>query len=228
MIHIIEGNVGQGKTYLLSKTMLLILRRNKKWLESKKTKHIRYVVTNMQVSEWVLEHYGEYVKSWTGLEDLVTLRECDVIFDDMSTYLDAQEWANIPMTVKHWLRLHEHYGCDIYGNAQDFNTIYKSVRQLTTSLKRVRKIFGSRRPCVTKPGVDKVFGIMISREVDGAEFEQEKEDRKMTGFPTFHTIKKSVCSLFNTSQDLEAGKYPPLDHIERTCIECAFIKTIHR
>lgn len=230
MIHIIEGNPGNGKTYLQSKLMLWILQRNRKWFKTGKTKMRRIVAHSHPISKGIEEEYYEYLKSWDGLEQLVGLREVDVFFDDMSLALDSREWANVPMTVKDWMRLHEHYGCDLYGNAQDFNAIDKSVRMLTTTLKRTFKIVGSKRPCKSKPPVKRIWGLFVTREVEGTEFEKEKQDRRMVGFPTFHRLEKKICEIFNTQEELSRGKYPPLDHIERVCLvdSCQHIKIIHR
>ncbi len=228
MIHILEGNVGQGKTYLQSKLMLQVLARNKKWYEKGITKIKRIVAHSHPINTDIVETYKDYLLQWQGLEQLVVLRETDIFFDDMSLALDSREWANVPSSVKDWLRLHEHYGCDVFGNAQDFNAIDKSVRMLTTTLKRTYKIFGSRRPYKTKPPVKKIWGMIMTREVDGKAFEKEKDDRKAIGFPNFHKITKANCAIFNTQEELIRGKYPPLDHIERECMTCLQLKVIHR
>lgn len=228
MIHIIEGNPGNGKTYLQNKLMLYILKRNRKWWQEKKIKRLRFVAHSHPLSAKIQKEFKGYLYQWNGLEQLVQLRECDVFFDDMSLSLDSREWANVPMTFKDWLRLHEHYGVDIYGNAQDFNTIDKSVRMLTTTLKRSWKIFGSRRPALSKPSSNRVFGLFMTRDVDDSEFDEEKQDRKTSGFPKFHLLRKHICDMYNTQEDLVRGKYPPLDHVERVCLTCNQTKVIHR
>lgn len=227
MITIWEGGVGQGKTYMTSMDALWLLKRNMKW-HTKRNLPIRYVYSNIKLSPEIEDKYKSYIKYWTDLSELVNIREADIVFDDMATYLDSQEWANIPLSIKHWLRLHEHYGCNIYGNAQDFNTIYKSVRQITSTLKRVFKLFGSHRPSKTKPPVKFIWGFIISRHVDNSEFEKEKDDRKTIGWPMFHFIRRSKCNIFDTTQDLNSQNWPPLQHIERQCIECSATKIIHR
>lgn len=220
MIIIYDGNTGQGKTYLTSLETLRLLRRNKHWYDSKRTKIRRKVATNLTLAPDIIKAYADYIVYWQDMEQLVGLRQCDVIFDDMSAYLDSQRWADTPMSVKRWLRLHEHYGCDIYGNAQDFLTIDPSVRRLTYEVLHVSKIAGSRRPSATKPLVRHIWGILMVRRVKSEEMDKEKIKRTYEGLPRIEFIRKKVCAVFDTTQDLQVGEYPPLHHIMRRCLEC--------
>jgi len=173
MIHIWEGNTGQGKSYMSATDTLYLLQRNKKWYETKKTSIKRMVATNMAINKELQNAYKDYVLQWSELDQLINLRECDVIFDDMATYLDSQRWTDTPMSVKRWLRLHEHYGCDIYGNAQDFLTIDPSVRRLTGTVTRVTKVIGSRRPSATKPKVRFIWGMLFLRQITKENMEKD-------------------------------------------------------
>ncbi len=226
MIFIWDGNTGQGKTYMSSLDTMRLLQRNKYWFEKKKTKVKRTLATNIALSEKVLEEYDGYIKYWTDLEQLVNMRESDVIFDDMASYLDSQRWADTPMSVKRWLRLHEHFGCDIYGNAQDFKTIDPSVRRLTTELYRVQKIFGSRRPSATKPVVKRIWGIILIKQVRLEDYAKENSERNFVGWPKFQSIKRKICNVFDTTQELQQSEWPPLHHIERSCLETGCEKVV--
>jgi len=227
MIHIYDGNTGQGKTYMTGMETLRLLHRNKKWYETKKTKTPRTVATNMALSLAIQNQYKGYISFWTDMEQLVSLRQCDVIFDDMATYLDSQRWTETPLSVKRWLRLHEHYGCDIYGNAQDFLTIDPSVRRLTGRVDHVSKIIGSRRPSATKPEVKRIWGVLTVRRVKTEEMDKEKIKRTYEGLPRIEFIKRKICDVFDTAQDIQMGEYPPLQHIERGCNHCGELKIKH-
>jgi len=219
MIEIYEGNTGQGKTYYLSMKLLELAQRNKRWFQKKRTKEVRKIATNIAVADWVKKKYPDIIY-WTDLDELVNLRQTDVIFDDMATYLDSQRWTDTPMSVRRWLRLHEHYGCDIYGNAQDFLTIDISVRRLVGELYRITKIIGSRRPYATKPTVKFIWGVLFIRQVDPKQQNKENADRQYIGWPRIEFIHKEVCKVFDTTQDIEAGEFPPLHHVARTCLTC--------
>ncbi len=227
MIFLFEGNTGQGKTYMTSVNTLLLLQRNRKWKEKGKTKTTRKLATNMKLSKEVEEEYGDKIVYWTELEQLIGLRECDVIFDDMASYLDSQRWVDTPMSVKKWLRLHEHYGCDIYGNAQDFLTIDISVRRLCTRISRINKFIGSRRPSATKPDVKYIWGIFVIREIDIQKYKTETQEKPYLGWPKIEFIKRRYCNTFDTTQDITTSEWPPLQHIERNCLQCSHVKTRH-
>jgi len=219
MIKIYEGNTGQGKSYMLSLHVMKLLKRNARWFKRKKTKELRRVATNMSVSNSIVQKFPNGIVYWNDLEQLTGLRECDVIFDDMATYLDSQRWSETPNSVKRWLRLHEHYGCDIYGNAQDFLTIDPSVRRLTSTLHRVTKVFGSRRPSATKPRVRKIWGILFIREVDKSQRDIDDTKRHYKGLFRLEFLKKDICKVFDTTQDMIAGEYPPVHAIVRECVD---------
>jgi len=227
MISLFVGNTGQGKTYMTALTALDLLKRNANWYEKKKTKIRRRVATNLSLSTALKTKYADYIYEWNDMEQLVCLRECDVIFDDMSTYLDSQRWLDTPMSVKRWLRFHEHYGCDIYGNAQDFLTVDPSVRRLTYSVMHVGKLIGSRRPSATKPEVKRIWGVLMIREVAEELFDKEKLKYEYKGIPKVEFIRKKICRVFDTMQDLEVGEYPGLNHIERSCGSCGKIVVKH-
>lgn len=228
MIFLYEGNTGQGKTYMTSVNTLLLLERNKRWYEKKKTKELRLLATNMKLSEEVEANYPKQILYWTELEQLIRLKECDVIFDDMASYLDSQRWTDTPTSVKRWLRLHEHYGCDIYGNAQDFLTIDIAVRRLCTSISRIHKFVGSRRPSATKPEIRWIWGILVIREIEIQKYKNETQEKPYIGFPKIEFIRRKYCKTFDTKQDIKQSDYPPLHHIERSCDTCNKITVIHR
>jgi len=228
MIHIYDGNPGQGKTYMLALETLRLIKRNHSWWINKKIKNPRLIVTNMALSGQLVAKYGYMIRYWQDLKQLVGVREADVIFDDMSTYLDGQRWLDTPTKVKRWLRLHEHYGCDIYGNAQDYLSIDISARRLITNVTNVRKLIGSRRPSATKPDIKFVWGVLLLREVGEDDINRERTKRQLHGLPRLEFLQKYVCQVFDTTQEFQQGDYPPLEHIERICTVCNELKTSHR
>jgi len=227
MIIIYDGNPGQGKTYMLAQEALGLLERNKNWFRTHKTPTLRRLATNMRLSEETEKRYEGQIVYWSDMKQLVKLRECDVMFDDMSTYLDAQRYLDTPTRVKRWLRFHEHYGCDIYGNAQDFLAIDISVRRLITQVYNVRKLLGSRRPSATKPAVKRVWGVIMIRQVDEQDMDKERTKRVFSGFPRIEFLKKKNCMVFDTTQDIEVEDWPNLEHIERKCLKCGELKVKH-
>lgn len=220
MIFMNEANPGNGKTYIASITFIMLLRRNITWFRKGKIKRIRPIATNIAIHKDLVEKYSEYIIVWENLSELIDLRECDVIFDDMGSYLDSQRWADVPVSVKRWFRLHEHYGVDIYANAQNFSDVVGAVRKLTVSLTRTFKIIGSKRPAETKPPVKRIWGLFVTRTVNIADFEKDLDSRTYTDwFGAWRPLRKKYCAVFDTLQDLVVSDFPDLEYIERKCVD---------
>jgi len=217
MIRLRQAQPGNGKSYFAGVEFLSLLKRNILWDQKGKIKVRRKVATNLELNPKLLSEYGEYIIQWNGLEDLVKLRDCDVIFDDMGSYLDAQEWQKTPREVKTWFRLHEHYGVEIYGNCQDFKDIIGSVRRLVVDLEYVRKIVGSRRPANSKPKVKMIYGVFMIRKMRIDTSEKPIDKREYFGFPRIEFLRKKFCNVYDTLQDIQEGSLPPLKHVSRYC-----------
>lgn len=228
MIFMNEANPGNGKTYIASITFMALLIRNVTWFKKGKIKKIRPIATNIAINHAIVEKYPEYIIIWTDMAELIDLRECDVIFDDMGSYLDSQRWADVPVSVKRWFRLHEHYGVDIYANAQNFSDVVGAVRKLTVSLTRTFKIIGSKRPAETKPPVKKIWGLFVTRTVNMNDFEKDLDSRTYTDwFGHWRLLRKKYCAVFDTLQDLETSDWPALEYIARECNDPRCSKAPH-
>lgn len=217
MITITQGKPGNGKSYFAGVDFLSLLTRAITWEQKGIIKVRRKVATNIELNKDLYEEFKDYIVLWDGLDELIKLRNCDVVFDDMGTYLDAQEWTKINRDVKRWFRLHEHYGCDIYGNCQDFKDIANVVRKLTSEVKEVTKLVGSRRPSESKPKVKMVWGIFMTRSLTIDVAEKPNEKREYVGWPRFDILKKKYCNVYNTLQDIVEGELPPLKHLAQYC-----------
>lgn len=224
-IYVYTGLPGSGKTLRMAQASLNILRRNMKYY--KKTGIKRMLVSNIKYSPLIEQEYGELITYWTDLEQLIKQRDCDVIFDEIATYLDSTQWANLSLNVKRWLQLHRHYGIDIYGTTQDFLMIDKAMRRLVKQAYICRKVIGSRDKSATLPAVRNPWGAILIWTVKEDGKEKDREAQKTVGFPTILFISQQLTSVYDTTQELETGAFPPLKHTERMCNDCGHIKIIH-
>lgn len=128
-ITIFTGLPGSGKSIRTAKAILFLLNRNKKWY--KKSGTLRKVYTNIKLADHVEKKYDGFFEYWKDPEQLVEMRECDVIIDEIATYFDSTQWKELGLDIKRWLQLHRHYGIEIYGNTQTFSTIDISFRRLS-------------------------------------------------------------------------------------------------
>jgi len=109
-----------------------------------------------------------------------------------------------------------------------FAMIDKSMRRLTSDLYILRKLVGSRDKSTTKPPVKHVWGVITVQEMDPTSYDEESS-KKAAGFPSFMFLSKQGTEIFDTTQEIKQGAYPPLNHIERECIKkgCTFHKVTH-
>jgi len=225
MIKVIyEGHPGQGKSYMTARTVLDRLTVCKHWYKAKKTKVPRHVAVNpkvMKLSLWVEKAFGlwpnGFIQYYNGLKELHTLRQCDVFLDDMGTQFAARRWQEMTTDITDWFRLHEHYECDIYGNAQDFLDIDISIRRKTQRVVSLHKIMGSSRPGDSYPPIRFIWGIILKKHVHYSEMDKEAWKRKESklGWPVW--ISKYNCSIYDTLQKVQKAEYPPFECIERGC-----------
>lgn len=255
-ITIYTGTPGAGKTYRLAKQALYLYNRNAKYfLETKK---IRPIVSNIQFSnefekklsdpsyffgkKFKNKAYARHIidfkqrivkdpiiKYWSDPRQLTELSDCDVLWDEIPAHLDATEWANMSLELKRWLQQHRKVGVEIYGTAQAYGQVDISARRLVTRLIYLKKIFGSRPPSATKPDPKTIWALGLARECCPITFDEKVHDY-IDFLPTPFTITKKYCHIFDTTQLIEVGEYPPLKHIARRCEreDCNFYKVIHK
>lgn len=105
------GNVGTGKT--LSQTELVVLPALKSGLQ---------VYCNYFVN-WS----GDNFHLFTSFEDIINVRNCVVVFDEIQQVLDPRAWDNESNDVRRWFQQHRKYHIDIYGTTQHISLIAKSA-----------------------------------------------------------------------------------------------------
>lgn len=227
---IYSGLESSGKSLRLAKVVADLVDRNSKWLE--KTGVERPIYSNIRFQT----HFEEYaqlravpIHYWTNLDELIKLDNADIIIDEVGTYFDSRLWADLSLDVRRWLTQGAKTGIEIYGSAQDFAQVDLAFRRLVNHLYHIVKLVGSPRPSATRPPIKKIWGICSMRELNPREYKEDKKSFDRTAiFPSFFTIEKRYCDIFDTTQKIERSLPPLMRHIERFCEDnCGFHKTIH-
>jgi len=227
MITVISGLPGAGKSLKLARIIVGILHRNKKYFE--KTGIRRHLYTNLALSRKVVEEYEPFIQYWEDTRQLTELRDCDVIWDELATAMDATQWQNMSLTLKRWLQQHRKMGIDIYGTAQDFSQVDKSFRRLTSHLIHLTKLIGSQDKSATRPDIRNIWGLCTVRELDPQQYNEQKSKFESKSLPSFMFISRSDIELYDTTALVRQGEYPPMRHIVRTCEQayCDHVKVQH-
>jgi len=250
---IIEGAPGQGKSLYTAKKTYDLAKRNLKWF--KKGRPLRYIYSNLKFSEkfedecmvdlieLVAAPVGEpvfqtkkvcMIQYWTDTQQLCTLKDCDIVWDEIATELDSRNFANLTVELKRFLSQYRKRGVDIYANTQDFSMIDARARLMISHCSTLIKIIGSPDPSTTKPVVKNVWGLILIRSVLNYR-EVDPEKKKYEFVPTLMLIERKLVDLYDTRQDIPLGRQAPLKHIDLVCefhdVEghtCSFKKTIHQ
>jgi len=235
LIKLWTGMPGSGKTSELGEIVVSLIKRNVRYF--KKTGVRRLIYVNLVLNHDLASAYGDYLRYYDDLVDLSRedlsnnkqkVRHADVVCQEISQYIDSQEYEKCPRYFKAWLRKHRHFGVDIYADTQDFLTVDNSFRRLVNSVYYCQKLIGSRDISATKPQIKYIWGLCMLREIDPKSFDEEKESYTFKTFSfQFRLITKSRCMVFDTTQDVVSPDYPPLKHIERTCPVCNKVHIQH-
>lgn len=216
MIYLTTGLTSQGKTLELTRTAIKLLRRNKKWYD--KTGKIRKLAPNFPISESLISRVGpEFFHRWYDPEELPFLHECDVLWDEVANGMDSNDWQNVPLELKVFLRQHAKRGIDIYGTTQRWGSVAISFRSLVDQLYVAHKIIGSARPSATKPEIKKPWGIVFLDEQKQESFLEDKLISCGVMGYRFLFITKELCDFYDTKYEVPQAKFAPLKHIERFC-----------
>jgi len=217
---IFSGLESSGKSLKLAKTVAEIAYRNSKW--RKISGVVRPIASNLEFSHefytHVTDELGVPIIYWTNINELIKLHDCDVIVDEVGNYFDSRLWSELSLDARRWLSQGAKTGVEMYGSAQDFAQVDKAFRRLVNHLFHITKIMGSRRPSPTKPPVKTIWGLCLVRELDPQGYDEDKKKFAAGGvIPSFMTIRRQDCEIFDTTQKIIRSQPEPMRHIERFC-----------
>lgn len=230
---ITEGPPGQGKSLYTARTALRLLKRNQAW--EKKGNPRRILWSNLKFSEDFEKEFDGYIRYWVDSSQLVKLRDCDIIWDEIATELDARNWPNLSIEMKRFLSQYRKRGIDIYANTQDFSMIDARARLMISNVRTLTKIMGSRDLSTTKPPPKYIWGPVLIRDVINFR-EADPEKKRYELIPSLMWISRDLVAIYDTRQDIALGKPPPLRHEVRFCQNhkdadgdgtCDFCKVFH-
>lgn len=222
---IIEGAPGQGKSLYSARIILFLLERNKKWFNRSGIR--RMVCVNLKLSEQVEKEHGEFLRYWSDISELCTMRDCDIVWDEIATEIDSRNWVNLSQEVKRFLSQYRKRGVDIYANTQDFSMVDVRARLMITKVLTLSKVIGSADISATKPKPKRIWGLIFIREVENwRELNPEKKQYSLFGFSMFFITKKLV-SMYDTTQDIVNSKKSFFAHNIKHCVDCNFEKVVH-
>lgn len=219
-INVCCGLTGSGKTTWLSNRGLWLLADNKKSHRKYKLP-LRKVASNIKFASWVEKKFPDQIVYWSDIEELERMRNVDVLWDELAVNLDSTQYALTPLSLKRWLQQHRKFGISIYGTVQDLPMLDIAMRRLVHAVRYARKMVGTRDICAGMPPPRVVWGVVWLRLLKRECFAKDVSEYQWESIFSSDMIvftPKSV-SAFDTTEEINAGKYPPLRKVVRECPE---------
>lgn len=202
---VIEGKPGQGKSLYTARVARKLLKRNQKY--AVRTGVVRQIVSNIKFSKSFEKEAGQFLKYWTRVDEIVELRDCDLLWDEIATELDSRNFVNLSEDLKRFLSQYRKRGVDIYSNTQDFSMIDQRARLMITRVATLHKLIGSRDPSPTKPPVRRIWGVVMVLDLASWKADDPHNKRYSPFFSLFFIDREDV-ELYDTTQDIPLS--PPL------------------
>jgi len=212
------GERGNGKSYLMMKTMMTRLPMNRE-LHEKFGYPIRktMVMKTLGLAPWMFEEWGPYIEMFDDFDDLPTIRSSDVYCDDITLRLSARAWDMMPLEVQDWLTACERLSNHLFFTAVTFKRVVIDFRETTDELSVVTKGWGSDRPMVGYPPVKRIYGFIHECRVHPSEFRADNFDEGKYDGGKWHWIsRKYIDGYDHTNVSLREG-LPKLKYRERMC-----------
>lgn len=216
---IIEGKPGQGKSLYTARLAKQLIKRNKKIFDKYGIK--RQVYSNIKFAQWFEDWAGDFLAYWNSTADVVSLRNADLLWDEIATELDSRNFANLSEELKRFLSQYRKRGVDIYANTQDFSMIDARARLMITRVATLTKVIGSRDPSATKPTIPRIWGLVIIRDLQNI-LADDPSRKKYNVFFSWFFIERVDIEIYDTTQDVPLSPPLPLRKEVRFCPEDGF------
>jgi len=200
MITIIEGRPGMGKSIYLVGEIFRHLRRGKR------------VYTNVAISDIAFaSKYDKQLFSIDSLEDIVDLREGEIVLDEVHIYLNSRNWDKLDVKFQLFLQQHRKRGLNITGAVQSIKRADVVFRELIQIFYRIRKIVSFKVPYTRY-----AFGFFYLREYDPDDIESggAKSNQKALSWPFLFFADPYIFQLYDTTQE-----YLPTERIGQRIIK---------
>lgn len=214
------GDKGQGKSYMLARTLSGVLVQNKVWHEKNKLPIRKVaVMETLGLSEKFKSIWSEYLVYFKNIDELPQFKEMDVFVDDISMRLDSRNWDLLTQGCREWLYGSERLGCDLYFTAQKFSRVEITFRLLTDAIFICTKGMGSKRPSATKPEVKRIWGWIWVAQISKSDFQAEHFNQDDFGGGRPVLLRKKFINMYDHTKISLTDGYPPLTAIVRHCYD---------
>jgi len=170
----------------------------------------------------LMEDYKDYIFYWQDPMQLISMRDFDLVIDEISSFFPSDKWKDTPLDVRRMFAQHRKRGMEIFANTQSYKMLDINCRRMLSRVYELTKIVGSRSPSATLPEIKFVWGLIAMIELDPTSLEDDQNKKRITILPDFLLITKRKTQLFDTTEDIKPYDPPH----ERIC-RCGKVQIIH-
>jgi len=159
----------------------------------------RNVYTNVAITDVKFaQKYKDRLFSIDSLEDIVDLREGEIVLDEVHIYLNSRNWDKLDVRFQLFLQQHRKRGLNITGAVQSVKRADVVFRELIQVFYRIKKLVSFKIPYWGK-----AFGFFYLREYDPDYVESGgvKVNQQAIGWPWLFLADPFIFALYDTTQE---------------------------
>lgn len=210
------GLESSGKSLQLSIQADLALKRNIKWMKKREKLGLEFVPRTMCFDSPMSEKFVKQIEDagckymkFSSLMDILYLQQADIFINEIIKYFPASGSQPLTNEQMDFLTQGAKSGVFLYFASQDFSQAHKQFRLLCNEVYVVTKIIGSRRPILSGPPVNKIWGLCTLRKVNPATFKGDSVSMESMGLPIPFFINKEDTERFDTLFKVPLSELPP-------------------
>ncbi len=208
-IYIFYGKKGSCKSLFQARLARYLIneyyKTEKKYPELPKRKLYINQKLSKEFDDLELHNHLEY---WTHPEQLYSVRDSDIFWDEIGKDLSAGSYADTPKELKQVFSHLRKRGNRLFANTQVYEDIDISFRRQVDVAYQVKKWLGSRDISATLPKPEIIWGIYYLRQFDPLFLEHEwnpeirERQPDLSPIPQIYFIRKRDIELYDTTAEL--------------------------
>jgi hypothetical protein len=164
---------------------------------------------------------------WSSWTHLMSVRDTDIIWDEISILLDGRKFESLTIDQTFWLAHYRRLGLDIYGATQHWSMVDRRARIMCSEVVTCMKFIGSPDPSPTRPKIKKVWGVIVLLNMDNFDSDESLSEPKYQVMPIgIFSISRKLINLYDTTELIKPSSVP-LKHSMRKCLICGKIHIKH-
>lgn len=224
-VYLIYGRKGSGKSLYMARLALQLFKSYRRQEKHYPKLAKRKLYSNIKFSEKVeQEELFNHLEYWTHPEQIYTVRNSDIFWDEIGKDLPAGSWADTPKEIKQIFSHLRKRGNRLFANTQVYEDIDVAFRRQTDHAYEIVKWFGSKDISASLPPPKNIWGILLLRQFDPLQIEYERDPEKReelvkSWIPEIIFISRKYVEAYDTTAELPAYMPTSLKEIVMTCRE---------